>query len=81
MNVKGMDPNEPVDSESKSTILHLACQQNKIGVVRYLFRDSNANLRMLNQNGDDCLMIAIKKNYYALAEFLMTQTVKDKRSI
>jgi ankyrin repeat protein len=67
----GFNPNVLLKQKTKSTSLHLASKKGHFKIVDYLVDHSTANLRQLNINGDDCLMIAIKQNNLNLTRFLL----------
>ena len=70
-----LDPNLLLNTQTKSNCLHIACKQGFYQIAYFLISNSRVNLRQLNSNGDDCLMIAIKNNDYNMVKFLLFETV------
>ena len=73
-----LDPNLLLNTQTKSNCLHIACKQGFYQIAYFLISNSRVNLRQLNSNGDDCLMIAIKNNDYNMVKFLLFETVQNK---
>ena len=73
--VLDLDPNLLLNTQTKSNCLHIACKQGFYQIAYFLISNSRVNLRQLNSNGDDCLMIAIKNNDYNMVKFLLFETV------
>jgi len=54
--------NDVIDEE-ENTLLLLATKNDKLGIVKYLI-DKGANTKAININGDNSIMVAVKKRSY-----------------
>ena len=68
----GVDVNS--QTEYGDTPLHVACEKNKIEIVKLLLQNSNIDVNVEDEYGNTPLYIACEKNYIEIVKLLLAKS-------